>query len=360
LSRGRSPPGRQLAIRGGFEKRFDAFALLGGDERADLRLIARRIADDDRFSRGDEAGDEFIVRLALHEHAAARTAILPGVGENAHRRLRRGFLQVGVREDDVRRLAPQLEADAFDVAGGELHDARADLGRAGEGDFSHERMRNEGFADFAARARQYLKRARRKPRLVRDRGEHHGRHRRWLGGLEDDTVSRRQRRRDLPTRDRKREIPRHDRGDHAERLAKREIESAGGDGNRLSAEFSNRARVILEDLRPKRDLVAGVSDRLADALHVDLRQPMRHLANAARDGEEDLCAFSGRHVTPGLVERALRPAYRAIDIIARRARNLRERLLRRRIDQRDAVPVAAARVAVDKGTVPDHHVIASR
>src|SRR2546430_10429729 len=55
-------------------------------------------------------------------------------------------------EDQVRRFAAELQADAFDVARCELHDPLPDFRRAGEGEFSNERMREDRFANHRSRA----------------------------------------------------------------------------------------------------------------------------------------------------------------------------------------------------------------
>jgi ParB family chromosome partitioning protein len=322
--------------------------LLRRDERADLGFVVRRVADDDRLRRGDEAGDEFIVRLALDEDAAARAAILAGVGEDAHRRLRRRFLQVGVGEDDVGRLAAQLEADPFDVARGELHDPRADLCRSRERDFSHQRMRDERFAHFAPRARQHLEHARGQAGFVGKLRETKCAQRRGLGGLEDDRVAGGERGGELPAGDRERKIPRHDRGDDSKRLAEREVEPAGRNRDRVTEEFADGAGVVLEDARRQGDFIARVGNRFADALQVKLRELLGVVADGFRDREEDFGAAAGLHVAPGLVERALRPADGDIGVVRRRAGEFVPRLLGRRVGDVDVPAAAAAEIAVDK------------
>ena len=63
-----------------------------------------------------------------------------------------GRIQIGVGEDDIRALAAQLERQPLQRVGGRLMMV-ADLGRAGEGDFVHVRMLDQGGAGGLGRSR---------------------------------------------------------------------------------------------------------------------------------------------------------------------------------------------------------------
>ena len=71
----------------------------------------------------------------------------PALSKTAYGAERGGLLQVGVGEDDVGRLAAELERDALDRRGGARHDPLPDLGRAGEADLGDVRMLDEPLAD---------------------------------------------------------------------------------------------------------------------------------------------------------------------------------------------------------------------
>ena len=82
---------------------------------------------------GLEQLEEPVVHAALDEDPAARAAVLAGVVEDAVRRGRRGLLEVGVGEHDVRALAAELEGHPLHLARRRrAMMPRADLGRAGE------------------------------------------------------------------------------------------------------------------------------------------------------------------------------------------------------------------------------------
>ena len=104
--------------------------------------------------------------LRSHEDPRARAAVLAGVAEHRQRRRRRGPLEVGVGEDDVRALAAQLERDALDRRRRAGRDRAPDLGRAGEGDLGHVGVLDEPLRRTRGPGRR---RPRRRPRAARPR-----------------------------------------------------------------------------------------------------------------------------------------------------------------------------------------------
>ena len=82
----------------------------------------------------DHALDDLVVDRLMREQARARRAALALIVEDRIRHAADRVIEVGVREDDLRRLAAEFERDALQVAGGGLDDQFADLGRSGEGD----------------------------------------------------------------------------------------------------------------------------------------------------------------------------------------------------------------------------------
>ena len=129
-------------------------------------------------------------------------------------------LEVGVGEDDVRRLAAELERDLLQVARRGLHDQLADLGRAGERDLSTSGCAPAPRPRLAV-AGDDVDHARREARFLHQLAEPQRRQRRLLGRLEHDRAAGRQRRAELPRRHQQREVPRDDLADHADRLAQR-------------------------------------------------------------------------------------------------------------------------------------------
>ena len=222
--------------------------------------LERGIAHPPRGDGGLEQLEEPVVDAPLHQDAAARAAVLTGVVEHRARRRRRGLLEVGVGEHDVRGLAAEFERDGLERAGAAGRDIRPHLGRAGEHDLAHVGMRDEALPDDRARPGDDLEQALGQPGLERELAEAHRRERGELGGLEHDRVAGGERRREAPRRDRHREVPRHDDADDAVRLVEGDIEAAG-DRDLLSAQPLGGAGVEVEHLRDVRCLPPGRADR---------------------------------------------------------------------------------------------------
>src|SRR5262249_31352359 len=166
-------------------------------------------------------------------------------------------------EDDVRRLAAELERDALDRPGRARHDAPTYLGRPGEADLCDIRMLDEPLPDDRALPDEHVDDAVGNPRVVDQLREAQCRQRRQLRRLEHDRVAAGERRAELPARDVEWEVPRHDQPDDAERLAERDVDPAG-DGDLGAAVLVDRTGVEVEDAGDHRDLGAGARDRLAD------------------------------------------------------------------------------------------------
>ena len=97
-----------------------------------------------------------VVDRPLHQNAGTGAAVLAGVVEDAVGGPGGGQLHVGVGEDDVGALAPELERDPLHLVGTAGHDGPPDLGRAGEADLAHGRVGHEALPDHAALAGQDL------------------------------------------------------------------------------------------------------------------------------------------------------------------------------------------------------------
>ena len=151
------------------------------------------------------------------EHAGGGGAVLAGVevarlGDGARR-----CLDVGVVEDDDRRLAAELEVHALEVGGRRARrppcPARTDpviatiCGRL---------VLDEATTGVAVAAHD-VEHARRQE-LLRQLGQQRRGRRRGVARLEDDGVARRQRRGDLPDHHHQRVVPRRDLADDADRL----------------------------------------------------------------------------------------------------------------------------------------------
>ncbi len=153
-------------------------------------------------------------------------------------------------------------------------------------------------------------------------------HRRLLGRLQHDAVSRGERRGELPRRHQDREVPRDDLPDHAERLV-----IVVGDG--VVIDLRQRAFLgadasgeIAEMIDGERNVGEGrLADRLAVVDGLDRGEHLEVLLHAVGDFVEDLGALGRRGVAPGVL-RLMRRVERKLDIGGLRAGDLAYRSCR--------------------------------
>ena len=155
-----------------------------------------------------EGLEELVVDALLDEDAGAGAAALAVVEVDAKVDPRDGLLDVGVVEDNVGRLAAELERHLLEVGGGGgLHDGAADDGRASKGNLVNVHVRREGGAGDLAEAGQQVVDTGGEAGLLDEVGEDEGRQRRLLGSLHDDGVASGQRRANLPREHEEGEVP---------------------------------------------------------------------------------------------------------------------------------------------------------
>jgi hypothetical protein len=162
----------------------------------------------------DEAVQELVPHGRLDEEARPGEADLPGVVVLLDGLGHRG-VQVGVGEDEHRRLAAEFEADRGQVlAGGGGHDP-AGRHRPGEADAAHPRMADEGVARLLADALDDVEHAGGQARFGGYVSQERGGEGAPLGGLQHHGAPRGQRRSDLPRGEHERSVPRGDEHGHA-------------------------------------------------------------------------------------------------------------------------------------------------
>ena len=130
-----------------------AVAMRGGDERPHLRCVVERIADVDRVELLDERFREAVDRANCCTRMRLRAQqSWPALPRARRRRGVDGAVEVAIVEDQIRRLAAELQRHAFDVVRRQSHHVHPDFGRAGERDLADERMLDDRFADDRSRA----------------------------------------------------------------------------------------------------------------------------------------------------------------------------------------------------------------
>jgi ParB family chromosome partitioning protein len=244
-----------------------------------------------------------------------------------------GLIESGVLEDDVGRLAAELEREGDLAACERGLDALAHSGRAGERHLVDAVRADEGGARRAV-AGDDRDDPRRELGLLADLGEQQRGERRRLGRLEDRGVAAGQRGRELPRRHQEREVPRHDLRDDAQRSRIAPRQPVG--------QLVRPARVVEEVRGGERDVdVARLADRLAAVHRLHDGQLAGTLLHEPRDPEEVLAALERRQRRP-LGLRLARDRDGVLDVRRPGDRHVGEPLLGRGVDRRCGL--AAARI----------------
>ncbi len=160
-------------------------------------------------ARSARARDDLLEALGGGEEARAGVAGLAGVEVDRLEGAGDGGIDVGVGEDDVGRLAAELERDALEAPSGDGADLAPHGGGAGEGDLVDVGMGDERGAGGAV-AGEDVDDARREADLERELAEAKRRERGLLGGLEHDGAAGGEGGRELPGGHQQGEVP----GDH--------------------------------------------------------------------------------------------------------------------------------------------------
>ncbi len=198
---------------------------------------------------------------------------------------------------------------------------------ARERDLLHVRMLHQDLARGSV-AGDDVEHARRQPSLRGDPGKAQRRERRELGGLQDDGVSRGERRRDFPGDHQEREVPRDDLPHDTDRHVARELRVAQ----------LRPAGVMIEVPGDERDVeVAGFANRFAVVQTLEHREQARVALHLARQRVQ---------VTGAGVRRQRRPAGRrgvgggdrGVHVRRTPLGDARQHRLRRRIDRLEILP----------------------
>ena len=304
---------------------------------------ARLRPDTDLLDFAYQLLDKYVVDAVLHQQAGAGGADLPAVARENVRGVGGGFVQVGVLEDDVRRLAAQFERQRDHPVGGDVPDLLARAHASGERDFAHQRMRHQRRPGLAACAQHHVEDTRRQSAFFGDdpRKLHCGR-RRLLGRFHDHGVSRRQRRRRSPRGLVQGNVPGRNDADHAKRLAACIGVIARADVKGLAVVDVDQSGIEFEIARggfePGRRLRGGCSV----FARFDFRQQLHVLADRPRHFEHHFGAIHRAAVAPfgkrgrggpdGGVHVGFVAAGDARDAVARARIELIEIIARRRRD----------------------------
>jgi hypothetical protein len=267
-----------------------------------LGLGVQRVAEPNRARPRRKALQELVVDAVLHHQPRAGHAGLSGGREDAGDHAVGGGVEVRVGENDVRRLAAELEAHARKVVGRALHHRAARRRRAGEGDLVDARVRRQRGAGVRAEAGDDVEHPGREARLLDERPELERRGRRLLGGLDDERAARRERGRELPAHQQHRGVPGRDRRHHADRLAHRvdeEVRAVGRD--RLTVDLVRGPGEPVVIVGQSAQLALHLADELAVVGGLDDRDPLRVLRDEIRQAAHEPRTLRPGDGVPGTV-----------------------------------------------------------
>src|SRR5205809_706060 len=250
----------------------DAVELLAADERPHLRVALQPGAELDLPRFVDHRVHELLVDRPLHENAAACRADFALVDEDAEERPVYRRLEIGVGEEDIGRLAAELEGDLLQRAGGAAHDDLPNLDAAGERDFINVCVLDERGARGFAGAGDDVDHAWRQTGVSEARCELEHCNGRLLGRFEDCGAAGADRGGKLPRGHHQRVVPRDDLSGDTDRLAQGQAHGVVGHRQHLAVNLRREAPVILETGRDIGDVELGLGYRLAAVPGLELGQ----------------------------------------------------------------------------------------
>ena len=159
---------------------------------AHLRLGIEGIADSNRLGPPHHLVDEVAVHPRLHEYAGACHATLAAGAEVAGHGTIDGTFEVGVVEDEDRRLAPEFQRQVGEVVGRVADHVACGLDASRERHPADQRVAGERPSARFAEAGDEVEHTRWEPGFVDESGEFENRRRGLLRGLDDHRIARRQ------------------------------------------------------------------------------------------------------------------------------------------------------------------------
>ena len=306
----------------------------GVGQRAHLGVGRLGIAELDRAGAADDPVDELVVDVAVREQARPGHAGLTARREDARDDPVGHRVEVGVVEDDLRGLAPELERDARQrpIAAcatwipTAVEPVNASLSTPG----------------WAARARPVsgvdpvttLNTPGGQPRLLEPVRELERRDRRVVGGLDDERASRRQRGRELPGQEHQRRVPGHDRANHADGLMARVDQVVAPVGvDRVAVDLVGEPGEVAVPVGQGRGLARHLAQELAVVQRLDLSELGRVALEHVGDAQEHAPPLAGAHLAPRARQRVASRPDRAIDILRAALRHGRPRLAGERVER---------------------------
>ena len=271
--------------------------------RALERILGKRITDHVLLRPLLEPLNKLVIDALLDINPAAGTAALAVVEKDAKIHPRDGIIDIRVLEDNVGRLAPQLERDLLEVgAGGHLEDLAADDRRAGEGDLVDVHVRGDGRAGRLAEAGDDVHDAWWEAGLLDELGSDEATERSLFGSLKHDGVAACDGRADLPRPHEQGEVPRDNLAADANGLLADVVEGVRGGVDGLALNLVGPTAVVAQAAGAHADVDLGHVDGLAVVERLDGGEEVEVLLEQLREAVQQLAAVLRRLLPPGALE----------------------------------------------------------
>ena len=263
-----------------------------------------------------EASDELVVDVLLDQQARAGAAALAVVEEDTKVGPRDGVVNVGVIEDDVGRLATQLEGDLLEVAlGRSLEDDAANASGTGEGDLVNVHVAGDGSTGNTAQTGDDVDHTRGEASLLDQLAHVETGERGLLSGLDDNGVTGGNGGSNLPRPHEDGEVPRDDLTAHTNGFMARVGEGLGVGVDGLAVDLVGPAGVVAKAA----DGVGQVGLRHGEGLAVveglDGRESAEIALHEVGELSDQTAAVGGSDAAPGTLEGLTSSRDGSVDIL---------------------------------------------
>lgn len=272
--------------------------LLLADDRSHLGFPVERIAHPDLAHLVDIGREEFVVDVLVEKQAGAGGAALSGIGEDRKERAIDRFLQIGIREDDIRTLAAQFQGDLLDRPGRRAHDLPAGFRFTGERHLLDQRMRGQHLAQLLAGTGEHIHDPGGNSGFQANLTENQRGQRGGAGWFEYHRISGRQCRCYFPGRHQQGKIPGNDLRADAVRFPQRVIEQRAVHRNLVAPDLTGQIAVVLEAISRGGDVAPRFDDDLAGIHRFQTADLVDSLAQQIGDLVQRAAAIQWREATP--------------------------------------------------------------
>mmetsp|Transcript_39887 Transcript_39887/g.69060 ORF Transcript_39887/g.69060 Transcript_39887/m.69060 type:complete len:559 (+) Transcript_39887:102-1778(+) len=286
------------------EVALDAVELLITHLRAHHDSRVERVADLDGLGALNHTLHELLVDALVHQEATGAGADLALVQRKQHGTFN-GLVEEGIivirhgGEEEQRRLATELHGHRDEVLGSVLHDDGTSVGGTGERNLAHTSRRGQSRAGILTVTSDHVEHTRRQQ--VTDKlHQHHDGVGGLLSRLENNGVTSRQSRGNLPGSHQERKVPGDDLAHHAQRLVEADAHHVLvelGDGSLVGADHTSEVTEVVHDQGKIGS--KGLTDGLAVIHGLNHGKILQVLLDGVGDLQQDVASGGRGSLAPG-------------------------------------------------------------